>query len=273
MRAMTTLRQAALGVVAERDPSAKIAAAGLLSASLDVGTHEHLAEPPGLPGRPAQPVLVPHTQLKSRSVHTREGHAALLHSIAHIEFNAVDLAADIIWRFPALPDAFYLDWARVAREEARHFALLRQRLNELGCDYGDFPAHNALWDMAERTRGDLLARLALVPRTLEARGLDASPAVRAKLAQAGDEAGAAIIDIILREEIGHVAIGNHWYRLLCAERGLDPLDTAAALAEQHGAPRPRAPFNLDARRQAGFTEDELAQLGAAPSPDVFSSPA
>jgi uncharacterized ferritin-like protein (DUF455 family) len=215
-----------------------------------------------IPGRPSRPELVPHTQLKARSMRTVEGRAALIHALAHIELNAVDLALDIVWRFPGLPETFYRQWMGVAQEEALHFELLRDHLRSLGFDYGDFPAHNSLWEMAEKTRHDLLARLALVPRTLEARGLDASPPLKAKLVSAGDLRAAEILDIILRDEIGHVSVGNHWYRWLCAERGMDPLSTYPALAEQYGAPRPRGPFNLEARRAAGFAEDELAALMA-----------
>jgi uncharacterized ferritin-like protein (DUF455 family) len=193
---------------------------------------------------------------------TREGRAALLHALAHIELNAIDLALDVVWRFAGQPEAFYRQWLQVAREEALHFELLRDHLATLGHRYGDFDAHDGLWQMAERTRHDLLARLALVPRTLEARGLDASPAVKAKLLAAGDVRGGAILDLILRDEIGHVAVGNHWYRWLCTQRGLDPLATYAELAARHGAPRPRGPFNLDARRAAGFDEAELAALGS-----------
>jgi uncharacterized ferritin-like protein (DUF455 family) len=168
-----------------------------------------------------------------------------------------------VWRFAGLPDAFYRQWLGVAMEEALHFQLLRAHLRTLGHDYGDFPAHNALWEMAEKTRGDLLARLALVPRTLEARGLDAAPPIRARLWAAGDREGAAILDIILRDEIGHVGVGNHWYASLCAERGIDPVATYAELAARHRAPRLRGPFNLEARRAAGFTEPELLALQAA----------
>lgn len=206
--------------------------------------------------------MVPHTELKQRSLKTREGHAALIHALAHIELNAIDLALDIVWRFAGMPAAFYREWISVAREEAFHFQLLRDHLAMLGYAYGDFPAHNALWEMAHKTRDDLLARLALVPRTLEARGLDASPAVKAKLIAAGDLRGGEILDIILRDEIGHVATGNHWYRAVCSERGLDPVATYAVLAERYQAPRPRGPFNLEARRAAGFDEDELRLLDA-----------
>jgi uncharacterized ferritin-like protein (DUF455 family) len=148
----------------------------------------------------------------------------------------------------------------VAREEALHYQLLAEHLQTLDHRYGDFPAHNGLWDMAAKTRHDPLARLALVPRTLEARGLDASPPMRARLQAAGDTRAAAILDIILHDEIGHVAVGNRWYRHLCRQRNLDPITTYAALAREHGAPRLRGPFNLDARRAAGFDETELALL-------------
>ena len=185
-----------------------------------------------------------------------------MHAIVHIERNAIDLALDICWRYAGLPDAFYRDWLRVAHEEALHFTLLRDHLRTLGYDYGDFPAHAGLWEMAERTAPDLLARVALVPRTLEARGLDASPAVKAKLLSVGDAAGAAILDIILRDEIGHVATGNRWYAWACAQRGLDPVSTYADLTRRYRAPRLRQPFNLEARRAAGFSDEELRQLQA-----------
>jgi uncharacterized ferritin-like protein (DUF455 family) len=239
-------------------------ASGTRSLDLDqtMGSEGVIAEPPGIPGRPDRPELVPHTQIRQRSMKTVEGRAALVHALAHIELNAIDLALDICWRFAGMPDAFYRQWLGVAREEAYHFELLRDHLRSLGYDYGEFPAHNALWEMAEKTRHDLLARLALVPRTLEARGLDASPAVKAKLVGAGDHAAGRILDIILEDEIGHVAVGNHWYRVLCRERGLEPVATYAELAARHGAPHLRGPFNLAARRAAGFEEAELAALQA-----------
>ncbi|NUZ05006.1 ferritin-like domain-containing protein [Schlegelella sp. ID0723] len=261
MDASRSLREHALDLLVARDPQRKID--GLARGELDtapIGSGLELAEPPGIPGRPQRPELVDHAVLKQRSVKTREGHAALIHAVAHIELNAVDLALDAIWRFPGLPDAFYRDWLVVAREEAQHFALLRDHLATLGFAYGDFPAHRALWEMAERTRADVLARVALVPRTLEARGLDASPQVKAKLLSIGDAAGAAIIDVLLRDEIGHVATGNRWYAWLCRERGVDSLATYRELAERHAAPRPRPPFNTEARRAAGFSDAELAAL-------------
>jgi len=258
---MSTLREQALQALRCADPDAKAAAARALPTSGELGTGLELSGPTGLPGRPERPRLVPHIRLKTRSAHTREGRAALLHSLAHIELNAIDLALDIVWRFAGLPEAFYRQWLQVAREEALHFELLRDHLATLGYRYGDFDAHDGLWQMAERTRHDLLARLALVPRTLEARGLDASPAVKRKLLAAGDVRGGEILDLILRDEIGHVAVGNHWYRWLCVQRSLDPQTAYTQLAALHGAPRPRGPFNLVARRAAGFDDAELAALG------------
>jgi uncharacterized ferritin-like protein (DUF455 family) len=204
--------------------------------------------------------MVSPLSVQRRSMRTVEGRAALIHALTHIEFNAINLALDAIWRFPGMPQEYYIDWLQVALEEATHFSLLSAHLQTLGFCYGDFSAHNSLWDMAEKTQHDILARIALVPRTLEARGLDASPPVRAKLAQAGDMAAAAILDIILRDEIGHVATGNRWYAWLCTERGLEPVATYALLAAQYKAPALRGPFNLDARRAAGFSEDELIAL-------------
>ncbi|MDO3528040.1 ferritin-like domain-containing protein [Ralstonia pseudosolanacearum] len=218
----------------------------------------------GIPGRPAAPVLVPPSDVpRRRAIDTPHGRAVLLHALAHIEFNAINLALDAVWRFAGMPVAFYRDWMRVAAEEATHFSLLSAHLATLDCRYGDHPAHDGLWQMTEKTAADPLARMALVPRTLEARGLDASPPIRAKLAAAGDMAAAGILDIILRDEIGHVAVGNRWYRWLCGRAGLDPLPTYRRLAEQYGAPRLRGPFNLDARRQAGFDDDEIAALEAS----------
>jgi uncharacterized ferritin-like protein (DUF455 family) len=184
----------------------------------------------------------------------------LIHALAHIEFNAVNLALDAIWRFGGMPPAYYTDWLRVAKEEASHFMMLAAHLQVLGWQYGDFPAHDSQWEMAEKTRDDVVARMALVPRTLEARGLDAIPPLRAKLAQAGDQAAAAILDIIFQEEIGHVEIGNRWYGYLCGQRGLEPDATYDELAVRYKAPVLKGPFNVEARRQAGFTDAELTRF-------------
>jgi uncharacterized ferritin-like protein (DUF455 family) len=159
-----------------------------------------------------------------------------------------------------MPRQYYADWIGVAAEEARHFTILRQRLRELGHDYGDFSAHAGLWDMAEKTTGDVLARMALVPRLLEARGLDATPPLRQKLAEAGDHASARLLDIILHDEIGHVGLGDAWFRRLCHERNLEPESTYRHLLQAFGGPRPQAPLNESARLAAGFTARELAAL-------------
>ena len=219
-----------------------------------------IAPPVGIPGRPIKPALVSPKTLKKLSLRTTAGRAGLLHALAHIEFNAIDLALDIVWRFPGMPEQFYRDWVRIAQEEALHFNLLRDHLVRLGFDYGDFDAHNTLWEMAEKTKDDVLARVALVPRTLEARGLDASPAVRNKLISVGDRQAGEILATILQDEIGHVAAGNHWYRWICSQRHLDPIRTYAELTQKYDAPKLLPPFNLEARRLAGFEEDELRQL-------------
>lgn len=191
---------------------------------------------------------------------TEEGRAALIHALAHIELNAINLALDAIWRFGEMPENYYSDWLKVAAEEAYHFSLLNTHLQTMGYAYGDFAGHNSLWEMADRTASDVLARMALVPRTMEARGLDASPPLRNKLTQIGDAKAASILDIILRDEIGHVAIGNHWFNWLCEQRGLEPIATYDTLAKQYNAPKLRRPFNLEARRKAGFSDAELALL-------------
>ena len=261
------LRQLALRALLESDPAQKVLVARQAmaqSGTLALAADAELQAPAGLPGCPQRPELRSHLDVPKRSPFTREGLAALLHAVTHIEFNAINLALDAVWRFSGMPRAYYLDWLKVAAEEAQHFSLLRAHLQAMGYDYGDFPAHTGLWDMTRKTEGDLLARMALVPRTLEARGLDATPPMQAKLRKVGtpDALRAVdILDVILRDEIGHVAIGNHWYRQLCAQRGLEPVATYALLARQYEAPRLKGPLNLEARRRAGFDDAELALLG------------
>ena len=256
------LRSEALRLLQLADPVAKAAAVRALGAGplprLDADAA--LAEPSGLPGRPVRPRLVPPKDVPTRSPFTLEGRCALLHAITHIEFNAINLALDAVWRFASLPALFYRDWLQVAAEEALHFTLLREHLIGLGADYGDFDAHDGLWLMAQRTAHDVVARMALVPRTLEARGLDATPPLQEKLARAGDRRAVEILGIILCDEIGHVAVGNRWYRRLCAQRGLDPVRLYPELAARYQAPRLRPPFNLEARRAAGFEDGELDRL-------------
>ena len=265
-RTLSELRAAALSWLIEADAARKAAgvrelASAWATGALSLDVHAEIIAPPSIPGRPARPELVLPKVLKHRSMVTAEGRATLIHAMTHIEFNAINLALDALWRFANMPDEYYADWLQVADEEAKHFSLLADHLQTLGYRYGDFPAHDSLWEMAAKTSGDVLARIALVPRTMEARGLDATPKVRAKLAQAGDQKAAAIMDIILREEVGHVSIGNRWYAYLCAQRGLEPIATYARLALQYKAPVLRGPFNLEARRAAGFSEAELAALG------------
>jgi len=259
------LRRRALEVLCITEPVAKAAAVRDLHAdpalAIDAAAMLHHDGP--LPGRLLHPRLVPATEVPRRSPFTAEGRAALLHAVAHIEKNAIDLALDAVWRFAGLPHDYYRDWLRVAAEEAHHFTLLREHLQTLGHDYGDFDAHDGLWAMVEKTRGDVVARMALVPRTLEARGRDATPPMQAKLRRAGDERAVAILDLILRDEVGHVAIGNRWYRWLCERDGLDPLEHTVRVAALHGAPRLRPPFNVDARRAAGFSAEEISALGTA----------
>ncbi len=256
------LRSAALRALQLVDPAAKAAAARELhpATEAELDTQVSLQSEGPLPGRTERPRLVAPADVPRRSPFTPEGRAALLHAVAHIECNAINLALDAVWRFPGMPADYYRDWLRVAAEEALHFTLLSDHLATLGHAYGDFAAHDGLWTMAEHTAGDLTARMALVPRTLEARGLDATPPMQDRLRRAGDHRAVAILDIILRDEIGHVAVGNRWYRWLCERDGLDPVAHYAALAERHRAPRLLGPFNVAARRAAGFTADEIAAL-------------
>ena len=260
------LRKLALEALTEPNPDNKVALALLIrvqAATLSIAIDRLLQEPAGLPGCPPKPELRSHLNVPKRSPFTTEGLAALLHAVTHIEFNAINLALDAIWRFDNMPRSYYLDWLTVAAEEAHHFSLLRGHLQSMGYDYGDFPAHTGLWDMTEKTKSDVLARMALVPRTLEARGLDATPPMQAKLRKVATPhalRAVQILDVILHDEIGHVAIGNHWYRYLCTQRGLDPVAQYAVLAREYDAPRIKGPLNLDARRQAGFDAAELALL-------------
>lgn len=265
MHAFTECRTAALTLLKERDVSSKVEGVRAWAASfrnqeipLDIAWTS--AEAVLVPGRPDKPLLVSPRLLERRSMATQEGRAILVHALAHIEFNAINLALDAVWRFAKMPDEYYVDWCRVADEEAYHFSLLNEHLQSLGVAYGDFSAHNTLWELAEKTKDDVLARIALVPRTMEARGLDATPLVRAKISQAGDAKAADILSIILRDEVGHVAVGNRWYGWLCEQRKLDPISTYAELALRYKAPILRGPFNLQARLDAGFTQAELAAL-------------
>ncbi len=217
-------------------------------------------EPIAMPGRPPRPRLVHPRDLPRRGFGTPDGRAAFIHSIAHIEFNAIDLGWDAVYRFRGLPAAFYADWVSVASDEARHFSMLRERLRDLGHDYGDFDAHNGLWEMAEKTAHDGLARMALVPRVLEARGLDVTPGMIVKLRALGDEDTAAILEVILREEVAHVAAGSRWFRWYCERAGVAPAPKFRELLAEYARAVLYGPFNFEARAAAGFGEDELAAL-------------
>ncbi len=215
------------------------------------------------PGHPDRPLLVSPRELCKRSMRDQEGRAALVHSIAHIEFNAINLALDVVYRFRGQPRSFYADWLQVAEEEAYHFSLLATHLNKLGYDYGDFNGHNGLWEMAVETDYDVLVRMALVPRVMEARGLDVTPGIMAKFEQAGDQDMIKLLTIIQRDEVGHVEIGTRWYRYFCEQRNLSPLETFKQLIEKHMSGGVRGPYDYLRRKQAGFTDDELEFLEQA----------
>lgn len=259
-----TIFQAAHACLMEQDIEQKLALtreveAGWLAGQLHCQSPiaPHTIE---IPGRPARPELVAPRDLPGRSMHTERGRAALIHSLCHIEFNAINLAWDAVYRFQDMPRDFYSDWSKVAVEEAYHFGLLRDHLRQMGYDYGDFAAHNGLWEMAVRTDFDPLVRMALVPRVLEARGLDVTPGIMAKLGEAGDARAVAILQIIQRDEIGHVEIGSRWFQHLCAARGLPAADTFAELIGCYLSGKLKGPFDWAARRKAGFSETELAYL-------------
>lgn len=220
-------------------------------------------EPIRMPGRPATPKLVHPRELPKRGLGSLQGRAAFIHAVAHIEFNAIDLAWDAVYRFRGMPATYYADWVSVANDEARHFTMLRGRLQELGFDYGDFDAHNGLWEMAEKTAGSGLARMARVPRVLEARGLDVTPGMIVKLRSLGDDATADILDVILREEVGHVAAGSRWYRWHCERAGVEPRARFRELLQEYATGVLHKPFNTKARLQAGFDLEELESLLAA----------
>jgi len=213
-----------------------------------------------MPGRPSRPRLVAPRDLPRRKMGSVEGRASLLHALAHIEFNAINLAWDAVYRFRGLPAAYYTDWSRVAHEEALHFRLLCGCLQELGYAYGDFDAHNSLWEMACKTAHDPLVRMALVPRVLEARGLDVTPGILTKLHKSGDNCAVQALEVILRDEIGHVEIGSRWFRYLCKQRGLEAEATFARLLGEYMHGRIKGPFDYAARRQAGFNEREMQLL-------------
>lgn len=260
-----SLTAAAHAVLTAADPVEKIrltraAAQAWANGGLAVGALDAVPDRPARPDIPhlVSPSAMPHRRL-TRGV---RGRVTLLHALAHIELNAIDLAWDIVARFAAqFPTAFAADWLKVAAEEAEHFALLAARLADLGAAYGDLPAHDGLWQSSQETAGDALARLAVIPMVHEARGLDVTPMMIGKLRAVEDEASAQVLERIYRDEIGHVAIGNRWFLWLAAERGLDdPRAAWQSLVRQHFRGALKPPFNDAARSTAGFPGDWYAPL-------------
>lgn len=259
-----SLFDAARDCLAAASPEDKVrathaAAAAFRAGTLAIDADAPPPEPIRMPGRPSRPRLVHPRELPRRGFGTAEGRAAFIHAIAHIEFNAIDLGWDAVYRFRGMPAQYYADWVMVADDEARHFTMLRGRLQAMGHDYGDFDAHNGLWEMAEKTAHDALARMALVPRVLEARGLDVTPGMTARL-RGQDDATADILEVILREEVAHVAAGSRWFRWCCERAGVDPEPRFRELLAEYARAVLHGPFNVDARAAAGFSEDELAAL-------------
>lgn len=248
------------------DPADKSLMVRTLHAAVQAGLPCEITSEPALPvpdpGRPARPELVPRERLRARGLGSAEGRAALAHALAHIEFNAINIGLDAVYRFRGMPRQFYLDWLQVAVEEAAHFALLNEWLQRHGKRYGDYPAHDDLWEMVRRTDDDPLIRMALVPRVLEARGLDVTPGLQQRLRAVGEQDLVAILDVIYREEMGHVRIGTHWFRYLCAQRGLDARQTFRDLLQQYMSGRIRGPYDELGRMHAGFTAEEMADLRA-----------
>lgn len=264
------MRQQAFSCLSITDPIEKVLSVQLLYTQAKEGAYvpkpqESLqVNEQSIPGRPKKPILVPPLKVAKRAMHTIEGRSVAIHALAHIEFNAINLALDAIWRFSDMPQSYYWDWLQVAYEESKHFFLLKNHLMSFGYDYGDFSAHDSLWEMVDKTKEDILARMALVPRTMEAKGLDAVPMMKDRFIQAKDQAMVDILETILKDEIGHVQIGNRWFNYLCELKSIDPISTFESLCEEYRAPTLRPPFNIDARKQAGFTDQEihyLQQLG------------
>ena len=257
------------------DPQEKVAAVFVLADKVKEGSfqwdlHDPIEPVPG-PGRPARPELVAPRALPRRRLGSEDGRAALVHAIAHIEFNAINLALDAICRFRDLPAQYYLDWISVAADEARHFQMLHQRLRQMNRQYGDFPAHNGLWEMVEKTADSCLVRMALVPRVLEARGLDVTPGMIERLRSVGDTQTIAVLEVILAEEVRHVAIGTHWFNYCCKQENRPPSETFLELISSRFTGSIRGPFNLEARMEAGFTKAEMDALTRARS-EGFETP-
>ena len=261
-----TVTGEAVAILLTSDADAKAARAASLAKQFDRVTTNDIgaAPPPARPARPTQPALLPPGKVPRRKINRGiKGRVALLHALAHIELNAIDLACDIIARFAHeehLPPAFFEDWISVAAEEGAHFALLNARLRELDSEYGDLPAHDGLWEAAENTAHDVLARLAVVPLVLEARGLDVTPAMIKKLRFVEDDRSADILRVIHRDEIGHVASGQRWFTHLCTKRGLDPVQTFHQLVRRYFKGHLKPPFDHVSRAAAGVPQTYYTPL-------------
>ena len=245
-KAATSLRHAAVWLASRE--GAQIAGAGIA-----VGH----AAPPAQPARPDRPEVLPPRDMPRRKAGSPEGRAALLHAVAHIELNAIDLHWDIIARFTAhpMPMGFYDDWVRAASEESNHFNLLCDCLEAGGSHYGALPAHAGLWRAAEDTAHDLKARLAVVPMVLEARGLDVTPGMIVLFQKAGDKQAVAALNVIYAEEVAHVAYGSKWFNWLCGRDGEDPKEVFHALVRQYFHGHLKPPFNVEKRAEAGLPPD------------------
>ena len=213
-----------------------------------------------VPGRPSRPELVHPRDVPKRGFKSRQGLLRLAHAVAHIEFNAINLALDAVYRFRDMPQEFYSDWLKIAAEEAKHFLLLSEYLHNQGSCYGEYEAHNGLWEMAIKTDHDVMIRMALVPRVLEARGLDVTPDMIDKLTAAEEWAFVDILKIIHDEEIGHVLSGTRWFNYECHNRGLDPRETFIDLLDQYMVGVTIGPFHEESRKLAGFTAEEMDEL-------------
>jgi uncharacterized ferritin-like protein (DUF455 family) len=264
---MIDLAEGACDILRAADPADKVTRALALAANWRQQNAGFISpgNPPARPARPARPsLLAPRDMPKRKAGGSQEKRVALLHALAHIELNAIDLAWDIIARFgtAVTPRAYFDDWVKVGEEEAIHFSLLQARLVDLGAQYGDLPAHDGLWQAAEETAHDLLARLAIVPLVLEARGLDVTPATVADFRRAGDEQSAALLDRIYRDEIGHVAVGMRWFQHFAEAASLDPKQAWQDRVRRHFKGTLKPPFNDAARSDAGFDPDFYRPLSA-----------
>lgn len=261
---MSDLFQEIHRIIVTGDASEKCRATHALAANLENFSLDHQSQAIEIPS-PAYPPalqLVAPRALKRRGIQSQEGRNTLLHAIAHIEFNAINLALDAAYRFRNQPIEYYHDWIKIADDEARHFGLIRAYLNKHNCEYGDYKAHNGLWQMAVDTQHDVVARMALVPRVLEARGLDVTPGIIKKLERANDQAAVDILKVIYQDEIGHVHVGSRWFFYECKLRDLEPRSTFIRMVETYLHGELKGPFNTAARLQAGFDEIEMDVLNS-----------